>query len=414
LYRAKHFNTFLIMQNQKNIPILRFPDFSGEWKKIKLGNYFIERNDSTNEEFPLYSLTIKKGIIPKSERYERSFLVNDIDNAYKVMNENDFAYNPMNLRFGALARHKENKKVLVSKYYNIFYCNGEGSSAFFEYYLTSNNLIQYYNKMATGSLIEKKRVHYLDFINFKKHLPELPEQTKIASFLTAVDDKLTQLKKKKSLLEQYKKGVMQKMFSREYRFKDEKGKNFMEWEEKKLGKICKIYDGTHQTPDYKEQGIPFYSVEHITSNNFNLCKFISKEVFDKENIKVRLEKGDILMTKIGDIGTAKYINWDVNASFYVSLALIKQSNNHNNEFVCHYINSEQFQLELHKRTIHVAFPKKINLGEIGECLINLPCLQEQTKIANFLSAIDDKINHCGVQIEKMEGWKKGLLQQMFV
>src|ERR1035437_4899340 len=190
------------MQNQKNIPILRFPDFSGEWKKIKLGNYFIERNDSTNEEFPLYSLTIEKGIIPKSERYERSFLVNDIDNAYKVMNENDFAYNPMNLRFGALARHKENKKVLVSKYYNIFYCNGEGSSAFFEYYLTSNNLIQYYNKMATGSLIEKKRVHYLDFINFKKHLPELPEQTKIASFLTAVDNKLTQLKKKKSLLEQ--------------------------------------------------------------------------------------------------------------------------------------------------------------------------------------------------------------------
>jgi len=284
--------------------------------------------------------------------------------------------------------------------------------SFYYHLLRSDKVQNLFISELTGSTIKNLSLKTLR--ETEVLIPDIPEQTKIANFLTAVDDKLTQLKKKKSLLEQYKKGIMQKIFSQELRFKDENGEDFEEWEEKKLGNVCKIYDGTHQTPNYVDDGIPFYSVEHVTANNFTKSKFISKTVFDKENEKVRLEKGDILMTKIGDIGTAKYINWDVNASFYVSLALIKQSKKHNNEFVSHYINSKLFQLELHKRTIHVAFPKKINLGEIGECTINLPSIPEQTKIANFLSAIDDKIIHCGVQIEKMEGWKKGLLQGMFV
>src|SRR3954454_2513466 len=109
------------MQKQKNIPQLRFPEFKEEWKLNQLGNFFAERNENATAEIPLYSLTIENGITPKSERYERSFLVDDVNNAYKVMHKNDFAFNPMNLRFGALARHKGNNKVSVSKYYNIFY-----------------------------------------------------------------------------------------------------------------------------------------------------------------------------------------------------------------------------------------------------------------------------------------------------
>jgi len=79
----------------------------------------------------------------------------------------------------------------------------------------------------------------------------------------------------------------------------------------------------------------------------------------------------------------------------------------------HYISAQSFQRELWKKTIHVAFPKKINLGEIGECEVELPILPEQTKIANFLSTIDDKIHHTKLQIEKAVLWKKGLMQQMF-
>jgi type I restriction enzyme S subunit len=245
-------------------------------------------------------------------------------------------------------------------------------------------------------------------------VPSLPEQQKIASFLSAVDEKIQQLTRKKELLEQYKKGVMQQLFSGKLRFKDENGKAFPKWEEKRLGEISKIYDGTHQTPIYVKEGIPFYSVEHVTANQFSQTKYISEEVFEKENLKVRLEKGDILMTKIGDIGTARLIDWDVRASFYVSLALIKNDKSFSSKYLCQYLASRNFQLELWKRIIHVAFPKKINLGEIGNCKILLPIIEEQKKIANFLSAIDTKIESVNNQLTHTQTFKKGLLQQMFV
>lgn len=256
---------------------------------------------------------------------------------------------------------------------------------------------------------------------FKFNLPTLPEQQKIATFLTTVDEKINLLKTQKSELERYKKGVMQKIFpsassgaSPELRFKDSEGKEFAEWEKSKINKLVRIYDGTHQTPNYVESGIPFYSVEHVTANQFEETKFISREVFDLENKRVKLETGDILMTRIGSVGKAKLIDWDVEASFYVSLAMFKKSDKISNQYLVHFIHSVFFQRELWKRTIHVAFPQKINLGDLGECQVKYPSILEQTKIANFLSALDEKIALNGEQITKMEVWKKGLLQQMFV
>jgi type I restriction enzyme S subunit len=250
--------------------------------------------------------------------------------------------------------------------------------------------------------------------NLKLNLPSLPEQQKIASFLSAVDEKIQQLTKKKALLEQYKKGVMQQLFSGQLRFKDENGNTYPDWEEKRLAKFLKYYDGTHQTPKYVEKGVPFYSVEHITRNQFSKTKFITEEVFEKENKRVKLEKGDILMTRIGDIGTARLIDWDVRASFYVSLALLKQNPSYDSTYLNQYISSVPFQKELWAKTIHVAFPKKINLGEIGNCKAQLPCIEEQQKIASYLSGIDTKIESVNNQITQTQTFKKGLLQQIFV
>lgn len=197
------------------------------------------------------------------------------------------------------------------------------------------------------------------------------------------------------------------------RFKGEDGQEFGNWNTQPLAELAKIYDGTHMTPDYQESGIPFYSVEHVTANNFSDTKFISREVFEKENKRVKLERGDILMTRIGDIGTPKYIDWDVEASFYVSLALIKQSEKINSLFLSHYINTNIFQKELHQRIIHVAFPKKINLGEIGNCSVAYPCDKEQTKIANFLMAVDEKITKLTQKSDLLAQYKKGVKQKIF-
>ena len=101
----------------------------------------------------------------------------------------------------------------------------------------------------------------------------------------------------------------------------------IDWEVKTLGEIAVVRDGTHQTPTYVDYGVPFYSVESVTNNNFTNTKFITEEAHKILTKTFKIEKGDILMTRIGSIGDCKLIDWDVNASFYVSLALLKIKSN---------------------------------------------------------------------------------------
>jgi len=253
-----------------------------------------------------------------------------------------------------------------------------------------------------------------DIEKFEFGFPSLPEQKKIAAFLGVVDAKIAALRDRQAGLERYKRGLMQALFSQRLRFTKPDGTAFPDWEEKLLGEVSEIYDGTHQTPNYVADGVPFFSVEQVTANNFERTKFIAEDVFKKESKRVILERDDILMTRIGDIGTCRLIDWDVRASFYVSLALVKCDKAVNSSFLNQFMSSVLFQRELWKRTIHVAFPKKINLGEVGNCMVQLPHPDEQQTIAEALSAMDAKIQAVTGQVEQMQTFKKGLLQQMFV
>jgi type I restriction enzyme S subunit len=182
-----------------------------EWERTELNEFLVERITYPKDLLPIYSLTIQDGIIPKSDRYERAFLVKE-DYEYKAMVKDDFAFNPMNLRFGALARHKEEISVMVSKYYNIFYCNEKLNPYFAELYFTNYNSIQYYNKMATGSLEEKKRVHFKEFLKFKFFFPCLKEQIKISNFLSSIDKKIKNTKNELEKTKEFKKALLQQMF----------------------------------------------------------------------------------------------------------------------------------------------------------------------------------------------------------
>lgn len=183
------------------------------------------------------------------------------------------------------------------------------------------------------------------------------------------------------------------------------------WQAKKLGDIARIYDGTHQTPTYVERGIPFYSVEQVTANNFKNTKYITEDVYEKEIRRVKIEEGDVLMTRIGDIGTARYVDWNPKASFYVSLALIKPTNI-NGRFLSYVISSRYFQKELWKRSLTVAFPYKINLGDIGKSELLVPKKPEQERIVKVLQVWDGYINKLEQKIALEEQLKNGLMQQL--
>ena len=195
------------------------------------------------------------------------------------------------------------------------------------------------------------------------------------------------------------------------RFKDKNGNAYPEWSQEKIGNLTKIYDGTHQTPKYTDKGIKFLSVENISDIQAS-NKFISEEAYNSE-FKVKPEVNDILMTRIGDIGTPALVNTNEQYAYYVSLALIKCSRELFPNWLVQAILSNGFQKQLYKRTLHVAFPKKINKGEIGECIVNYPCIEEQEKIAGFLSKVDELINECEGEVKDLEEQKKGLMQKIF-
>jgi type I restriction enzyme S subunit len=196
------------------VPRLRFLEFrsASEWDTRKLATFVAERNQPSGGELPLFSLTIEDGVTPKTERYERSFLVKDEEDAYKAVLPNDFVLNPMNLRFGAIGRRAGATGVAVSKYYNVFYCDRTVEPRFFEILLRSDRMIAFYDKMAAGSLVEKKRIHFKDFLGFEFRLPLLPEQNTIADCLCSLNDLISSQCDKVATLQTYKKGLMQQLF----------------------------------------------------------------------------------------------------------------------------------------------------------------------------------------------------------
>ncbi|RYL88097.1 restriction endonuclease subunit S [Sporolactobacillus sp. THM19-2] len=181
------------------------------------------------------------------------------------------------------------------------------------------------------------------------------------------------------------------------------------WKQRKLGDVTNVFDGTHQTPDYKDKGIMFLSVENIKT--LHSKKYISKDAFEKE-FKVRPEKGDVLMTRIGDIGTANVVEADDPIAYYVSLALLKQKQS-NPYFLQASIHSPSTQNEIWRRTLHIAFPKKINKNEVANVPIKIPSREEQDIIGTFFRNLDRLITLHQRKLSHLQDEKKSLLQKMF-
>lgn len=269
---------------------------------------------------------------------------------------------------------------------------------FFLYF--SNNFLNRIMQMTARSSVDSVRMDMI--ANMQIPIPPtVEEQTAIATALSDADALISSLEKLIAKKRNIKQGAMQKLLQ------PKEG-----WEVKKLGEIAEVRDGTHQTPTYVEAGIPFYSVETVTNNSFNNTKFISEEDHKILTKSFKIEKGDILMTRIGSIGDCKLIDWDVIASFYVSLALLKIKKGFSANYICHYSKTEKFKKEADLNSLQSAIPRKINLGPISNIKIELPDYKEQTRIANILSDMDAEITAFESKLEKYKKIKLGMMQNL--
>ena len=226
--------------------------------------------------------------------------------------------------------------------------------------------------------------------NYNVTYPSLPEQQKIADFLTIVDKKIQALEKKKALLEQYKKGVMQKIFKQEIRFKQEDGSDYPEWEEKEIGNVLKIGSGK----DYKHLNtgeIPVYGTGGI-------MLYVDEFLYDGDSVgigrKGTIDKPVFLKGKF----------WTVDTLFYT----------HSFVKILPFFVYVTFQTINWKKYSEASGVPSLSKSTIERIKVQVPTLDEQNDITNYLMLLDNKINIVACQVDKMKTWKKGLLQQMFV
>ena len=183
-----------------------------------------------------------------------------------------------------------------------------------------------------------------------------------------------------------------------------------DWKQRKLGELVGIYDGVHQTPNYQDSGIMFLSVENIATLKSE--KYIAEEAFERD-YKVYPEKGDILMTRIGDVGTTNVVETVEKVAFYVSLALLKP-NGIDSYFLSNAMKTNAFQKGLRERTLVTAIPQKINKDEIGKIDIFITNNdEEQKKIGAYFSNLDHLITLHQQKITLLTKLKKAMLEKMF-
>lgn len=285
--------------------------------------------------------------------------------------------------------------------------------------LINNDYLYYYLLQNKNRLEQKAQgstflaINSAEVNDFDVSYPaDLSAQRRIAAILTSADKVIAATQKTIAKYKQIKQGMMEDLLNEQCTM------NNVQWKKVKLGEVVNVFDGTHQTPYYVETGIPFYSVENVTANDFEHTKYITEEEHLFLTQKHKIEKGDILMTRIGSIGVCKYVNWDVNASFYVSLALLKIKEGFDAEYLVQYSQIEAFKKSILHESLTFAYPQKINLGDINNVEIAVPYkndkpdLVEQRRIAAILSGIDAKIAAEEKVLEKYEKVKKGLMERM--
>ena len=396
----------------KNVPKLRFPGFTDAWEQRKFGDMYEKVSEKNDMSFDTESIISVANMYFKPDAKVSD---NDYLKTYNIMRLGDIAFEGNKSKNFAHGRFIENTigDGIVSHVFDVFRPKAKYDLLFWKYLINNESVMGKTLARCTKSSTMMTNLVAKDFLNESIATPTIAEQKKIGAFLDNLDNLITLHQRKCDEINNFKKCMLQKMFPKEgEQIPEIRFPGFTDaWEQHKLEDVVGVYDGTHQTPNYQDHGVMFVSVEDIQT--LTSGKYISEEDYVK-NYSVVPERGDILMTRIGDIGTANIVKSKEPLAYYVSLALLKNKGV-NSEYLKANISSPVFQNELWLRTLHTAYPKKINKDEIGKCMISIaPSKEEQEEIGKYFENLDNLITLHQHKLESMKELKKSLLQQMFI
>jgi len=385
--------------NSELKPKIRFKGFTDDWEQRKAKELCSITTGKSNTQDQVqdgkYPFYIRSDVPVRSNRYlydEEAVITIGDGNIGRV-----FHY--VNGKFDLHQRcyKMADFKALTAKYF---------------YYYFSTKFYERAMSMTAKATVDSVRLEMISDMEIK-FPKDTTEQTIISELLTNLDNLITLHQRKCDKLVELKKSLLEKMFPQnnsvipEIRFKGFTN----DWEQRKLKELCNIFDGTHQTPNYTDSGIMFLSVENI--KDLKSEKYISYDDF-KNNFRIYPEKNDILMTRIGDIGTTNIVKGSTLKAYYVSLALLK-CKNINPYYLNFAIKSDFVQNGLKLRSLLTAIPMKINKDQIGEVDINYPInLEEQSNIGKIFDNIDNLITLHQCKYDKLNKIRQSLLNDMFI
>jgi len=393
---ARSGNDVAISQKQSLTPKLRFKEFEGEWELERMESLVNGISSGTvkpeNEgDYLVYGST---GVIGKSNNFTH-------DGDYILIARVGANAGKIN-RVSGKYSVTDNTLIIDSKKEVINNCFIEG---FLINYDLNRLIFGSGQPLITGGLLK----------SLKLNIPQLPEQQKIASFLTSVDKKIQQLTKKKTLLQQYKKGVMQQLFSGELRFKTDDGKDFPKWEEKKLGEVFE-----RNSVKNKDNKVNFVLTNSATKGIVSQLDYFDKDIANKNNLQgyYIVSKDDFVYNpRISVHAPVGPIKRNKKQEGVMSpLYSVFRFNKGVLEYFEYFFETVLWHKYLNSIANFGARHDRMNItnADFFKMPIPFPSIKEQQKIANYLSALDTKIENVNNQINQTQTFKKGLLQQLFV
>ena len=382
-------SSYHLEDRNKNIPKLRFKEYNDEWKRVKTEEIFENISIKNNPLLPVLAVTQDKGVILREScginiKYENKSL-----KSYKIVKPGNFIISLRSFQGGLEYSELEG---IVSPAYTILNNKQNISYDFFKYYFKTYNFIKSLN-IAVEGIRDGKQISYNSFKDIKIAFPSLPEQEKIASFLTLIDKKIEKQKELVELLKKYKRGLLSSIFSQNLRFKDNDGNDYPTWEEKRLEEILKIKHGKSQ--------------KEIECTNGKYPILATGGEIGRTN-SCLWNKPCVLIGRKGTIDKPQYMEtpfWTVDTLFYSEVF-----KDNNAKYLYYLFNTINWKKYDESTGVPSLSAKTIERIKVTLSISNT----EQTIISKILSKFDNKIQQEECILSNLQTYKKGLLQQMFI
>ncbi|RDY22925.1 restriction endonuclease subunit S [Romboutsia maritimum] len=387
-------------------PKLRFKEFSGDWNKKRLSEIASIKGGYAFKSKEFSNYKDKYQVIKMGNLYQNQLLLDRSPSYKKEITEKEEQYllksgdiiitltgTVGKKDFGYSYRISDEKNLLLNQRLGLIR-NKENISddRFLKYTVLDKFFLDQFFESSVGGTGNQANVSTKNMEEFYVYSPKLEEQEKIASFFSLIDDKISLQGEKVEALKDYKTGMMQKIFSRVLRFKDDDGRDYPEWEEKKLGDLLK-YISSGKTKSKNEEG------RYKVYGSMGVIGYTENKEYEGEHI---------LIARVGaNAGTVNIINEPCGISD--NTLAVKCNEVIDCRFLYYKLN--QYNLS---RLVFGSGQPLITGGQVKDIKVYVPTLNEQIKISKYLYVLENKLKKEQEKLDYLNEYKKGLLQQMFV